>query len=418
MYNTLMRKYIFFFIFLSTIVNAANWLMIQGTEKKQGHHPWGFLQIKQEHNYGKTKKVSGKNKTPFSYIRPTLQEQSELLLNRLRIGIRGGFDEENNINYFVLTEIAQNGVNNPLGYATPTYIVDASLTFKYLPIYIRVGKFKYAGSEEGNMARFTSPFINFSTVGNQLMLERFVGDAGVPTQGVGAYRDTGVQLFQSYEISAGKSISLSYMLGNGSGTANKNVNDNKFTNYGYISFEDVLGKGKGYKLESYKLYAWAQSGKRLYQDDFYDRTRYGAGATYFNKGLRVEAEYMAGMGMIVNGVKDNNSVQDQEDWAYKMADSKDNKANGFYILSTYSLFEPLELLVKYDVYNRMTNDDASYRKFESLTTGFSYIFEKYNRIDVNYAFNSIDAPYNASAQKLLSSTVGDLFSVQLTWVIK
>ena len=59
----------------------------------------------------------------------------------------------------------------------------------------------------------------------------------------------------------------------------------------------------------------------------------------------------------------------------------------------------------------MTNDNALYRIFETTTTGFSYIFKDYNRIDVNYAINSIDAPYDDAANSLLDSTVGNILSI-------
>ena len=406
-------------LLISQQLSAANWLQIQGTEKAAGDHLWGFIQVKQEHNYGDIVINNGINKTPFSYIKPSLQEQSELQLSRLRIGLRGSLNDTNSINYFLLSEIAQNGVNDPLGYSQPTYITDASLTFKQLPIYIRVGKFKYAGSEEGQMARFTSPFINFSTVSDLLMLERFVEDyISEPSQGVGAYRDSGVQFFQTLSLPNHSELTLSYMLGNGSGTANKNINKNHYTHYGYLSYEQTLGSGKGYKKESFKIYAWLQQGSRILREDFYDRNRYGIGFTYYKDLLRVESEYMFGNGMIFNGSKDINSNPDENEWAYEMRPDSKNKADGYYILSTYKLFKHLEILGRYDEYNRLTNDDLSYRKFKVFTTGFSVPYKKYNRIDFNYAFRSIEAPKNSVADALLKKSVGNLLSVQLTLLFK
>ena len=414
-----MNIFLFIFVICLSTLNAANWLIIQGTEKKPGTHPWGFIQVKVENNEGNTLIKNGINKTPFSYIRPTLQNQAELQLSRLRLGIRGSFDDANNVNYFVLTELAQNGVNNPLGTYTPTYLTDASITLKYLPIYIRAGKFKYAGSEEGNMARFTSPFINFTSVSNQLMLERFVESrAGKPTQGVGAYRDTGIQLFKTFNLDDDSELSFAYMLGNGSGTQNYNVNANNFTHYGFVSYEGILGGGKGYRQESYKLYAWFQSGKRLFENELYDRERYGLGMTYFYNDLRVEAEYMAGSGMVVGGVKDRDTNAGNSDWVYSMNPEFKNKAEGFYVASTYRLFEPFEVLARYDQYNRLTNSDVLYRKFETITTGVSYIFSNYNRVDINYAFDTIAAPKNSAADAFLDTTVGNLLSIQLTMVFK
>ena len=408
---------------LVTSVNAADWLTLQGTQKKAGHNLWGFFQVKAENNEGKVLIKNGINKTPFSYIKPNLENQSQVQLGRLRIGLRGSLDKENMINYFFLTEFAQNGVNNPLGYYNPTYLTDASITLKYLPMNVRVGKFKYAGSEEGLMTRFASPFINFTSVSNQLMLERFVeNELSKPTQGVGAYRDSGVQLFKTFKLSELDRLSLSYMLGNGSGSANENVNQHNYTQYAYISYEKVLGKGKGYKEETFKLYGWYQNGKRSLNvagvDELYDRERYGLGMTYFYNNLRVEAEYMSGSGMIVNGVKDVNSVATQESWVYAMSPSSDNRADGYYIASTYAVLEPLEILARYDVYDRLTNDASLYRKFETITMGFSYKFQNYDRIDINYDVNSIKAPSNSVADELLTKTVGNLLSLQFTMVFK
>ncbi len=419
-----MRVLLLFFI-LVPFVSAANWLMIQGTEKKVGHTPWGFAQLRYENNDGEEfVGVDGKNKTPFSYIKPDLENQSKLQIARVRLGLRGALDEDNKINYFLLTEFAQNGVNNPLGYSQDTYLVDSSITFKHLPIYMRFGLFKYAGSEEGNMARFVSPFINFSTVGNQLMLERFVKNDGlsVPTQGVGAYRDSGVQLFQTYNIDNKTSLTFSYMLGNGTGLEFERVNGKHYTNYFYTSFEHILGEGKGYHQESIKAYSWLQDGKRELlvngSNETFDRDRYGLGITYFLNGLRLEAEWMKGKGMIVNGVKDTNTNSSSETWMYVMNPDKKNEADGYYILSTYELFDSFELLARYDRYNRMTNSDIAHRVFKTITTGISYRFKNYNRLDVNYAINTMEAPHNSAADDFLDKTVGNLLSIQLTLVFK
>ncbi|QSZ42054.1 hypothetical protein GJV85_08000 [Sulfurimonas aquatica] len=416
-----MNRTFFIAILLTCYVNAADWLMLQGTQKRLGHTPWGFVQIRGEHNTGKEVIKNGINKTPFSFIKPNLEQQTEVQIARARVGLRGSLDEENKINYFILTEFAENGVNNPLGHHRDTYLTDASITFKHLPIFIRVGKFKYAGSEEGFMARFVSPFINFTTSSDQLLLERFVDNRlSAPTQGVGAYRDSGIQLFKTLEITEHSTLSLSYMIGNGSGMQNYNINANNFTHYGYIAYENILGKGKAYRQESLKFYTWLQDGKRKLninnKDELYDRLRYGVGLTYFNHGLHIESEYVAGRGMIFNGAKDIDSSAVNEFWVYAMNPEFENRADGYHIASTYAIFEPFEAVARYDVYNRMINSDSEYRKFESFTSGFSYRFKNYDRIDFNYAINSIKAVDNSAADDLLKSSVGNLFSIQLTMV--
>lgn len=411
---------------------AANWLMIQGTQEKVTHTPWGFAQVRAEHNEGDILIKEGINKTPFSYLRPNLSEQEGAQVARLRLGLRGSVTQDNNINYFLLTEFGQNGITQPLEYYQQNYLTDASLTLRYLPVYIRIGKFKYAGSEEGNMARFVSPFIHFSTVGDQLMLERFIDTTptntvlsgnylGKPAQGVGAYRDSGIQLFQTLSIDDKNSVTLSYMLGNGSGIANSNQNDGHFTHYAYLSYSTLLGGGKGYHQEAFKLYAWYQNGKRrLYANggsQLYDRIRYGTGITYFSEGLRLEAEYMKGRGMILSGAKDVDVNPEVNQWEYTIQADDTNEADGYYLLSTYELFEKFDVLGRYDVYNRLTNATVNLREFKTLTAGVSYRFNSKNRLDFNYAFNSIRAPHNKNADKVLDA-VGNLISIQYTIVIK
>lgn len=396
--------------------------MLQGLEKNPEHKLWGFFQLRGQQNYSTVFIENGINKTAFSYIKPTLEDQQSIQLARFRIGLRGSLNDDNKINYFLLSEFGENGITKPINYTQNNYLTDASLTIRYLPINIRIGKFKYAGSEEGLMARFTSPFIHFTTLSDQLMLERFIDTyISKPIQGVGAYRDSGIQLFKAYPMSKSSSITLSYMLGNGSGLAHKNINNNQFTHYGYVAYEDILGKGKGYRQESYKLYGWYQEGKRkLYSNgvaELYNRLRYGIGGTYFHNKLRIEAEYMKGKGMIFTGAKDLDSSIQKEIWNYEIKADIDNQADGYYVSSTYEPINKFEIIARYDEYNRMTNNSSAYREFKTFTTGCSYRFKGYDRLDINYAFNSIEAPHNKTANEILKS-VGNLLSVQYTMVIK
>lgn len=428
-----MKSFLLLFSFSVSLL-AANWVMLQGTESKVGNNPWGFAQVRAEHNEGTIfVGTDGKNKTPFSYIRPNLREQEAAGVARFRLGLRGSLTDDNNINYFLLTEFGTNGITQPLDSYQNNHVTDASITLRYLPVYIRIGKFKYAGSEEGNMARFVSPFIHFSTVGDQLMLERYidtsktdvvVGSAyqGKPSQGVGAYRDSGIQLFQSLDIDATNRVTLAYMLGNGSGLSHSNENDGYFTHYAYLSYEAILGGGKGYFQEAFKVYGWYQSGKRLLyangSSELYDRVRYGAGITYFANGFRLGAEYLKGQGMIVSGAKDINSDPSTNQWEYMIQTAKDSEADGYYILSTYELLEQFDIIGRYDVYHRMTNSEALLREFQTLSTGVSYRFNSKNRLDFNYLFNSIRAPHNSRADRLLKENVGNLISLQYTIVVK
>ena len=421
-----MIKFILLLLSVS-YVYSANWLMIQGTQKANSkeHHLWGFTQLKYTHNQGDIFEANGINKTPFSLVKPDLEKQETLMLSRLRFGLRGRLDDENKINYFILTEFGKNGITDPLGYRQESYLTDLSVTLRYLPVNIRIGQFKYPGSEEGWMAKFVSPFIQFTTLSDQLMLERFISVSSVnnttylgePAHSVGAYRDSGIELFQQISLGGDAAFSYAYMLGLGAGLQMENVNDSHPTHYLYMAYEKILGDIKGYNTESFKLFGWYQNGKRKLLDAMYDRIRYGIGFTYFDGLLRVESEYMWGKGMIFSGAKDIDPTPSNDLWQFQIEADDKNKADGYYIAAMYNVTPKIEAIARYDEYNRMTNVDLKERIFKNTTVGFSYKIKGPNRIDFNYTFAKAYAPHNSAAQSILDNS-GDIARVQLTWVYK
>lgn len=421
-----MMKLIFVLLSVS-YVYSANWLMIQGTQKAatKDHNLWGFAQLRYTNNGGDIYEVKGFNKTPFSLNTPDLQRQETFNLSRLRVGLRGRFDDKNKINYFILTEFGENGVTNPIGYSQHSYLTDLSVTFRYLPVNIRVGQYKYPGSEEGFMARFASPFIQFTTLSSQLMLERYISPTsvngtkylGVPSHSVGAYRDSGIQLFQEINLDKTNSISYAYMYGLGAGMQMDNVNGTHPTHYLYMAYEKILGDLKGYNTESLKLYGWYQRGKRKLLEELYDRTRYGIGLTYYDGLLRVESEYIWGRGMIFTGAKDTSSIPSNNVWQYEIEADENNKADGYYLSTTYKVKTNIEAIARYDEYRRMQNISAKERVIKNTTIGLSYKFKGVNRIDLNYTFSKAYAPHNSTAQSILNNA-GDIARIQLTWVYR
>jgi hypothetical protein len=289
-----------------------------------------------------------------------------------------------------------------------------------LPLYIKAGKFKYPGSEEGMMGLFASPFINITTVGDQLLLERFVdGVLSKPSQGVGGYRDSGVQIFQNFEVAKDAGVTFAYMYGNGSGTAHKNINRGEATHYGFLSYENILGAGEGYGVQSLKLYAWLQKGKRYLamQDGLYNRERSGLGVTYNYDGIRIEGEYVEGRGMIGNGVRDISNDPDINEWMFQTSSSDEARASGYYLATVYSLMPKIDLVARYDRYDRMNNNKNLYRVFQTYTTGASYKFDKSKRIDLNYDIIDISAPYNSAVRNILNAA-GNQLSIQFTIVLR
>ena len=423
---------------LSIGLNAADWLSIAGTEptmvKKDGkkvvnhnNKPkfWGFLQVGYQNNYGDILIKGGNNKTPFSMMKPNLDSQSGFEVNRARLAVRGMVDKANTIDYFFMTEFGEDGITSPAGHRTGNYLTDASITYRGIPhLNVRLGQFKYPGSEEGMRAVFASEYRNFTTATNELLLERFLPNnatrtpgtdiyTAAPTQSVGAFRDRGVELFDTEHINKKVSVSVAGMVGNGTGLSSSNASGD-LTYYGYLASEYSFGKGKGYFTQSLKGYVWYQRGKRQLNNTKYKRTRYGIGVDYFKSELRVDAEYIKAKGMIFNGVKDTSADAYTTNWETQILANYSNESDGYYLSTQYYVIpKKVELLARYDYLDRLSNNAGLERQFTTTTLGMSYHFKGPNRIDVNYAFKDAKAPGNANAQKVLDN-MGNLLSIQGT----
>jgi len=442
----------------SSYVDAADWLSLQGVQPdkvapkgvyvpyaRKTPKVWGFIQTNYKQDLGDVQiSPSGVNQTPFSLLNPDLEDQSGFNVFRARVALRGMADDENLVDYFFMTEFGNNAVNNLVGHReVATYFTDASVTLKHIPYAkLRMGMFKTPGSEEGLQAVFVSPYVEFTTMTNQQLLERQVTHVGaadpVPAKGgaaasnthytstsieqpIAAFRDTGLQVFDTIPLSETWSASYAYMYGNGNGISMKTSNKQE-THYGYLAIEDNYNEVRGYYHESMKFYGWIQDGKRtLLSNDGTsttevnaNRQRYGLGMTYYSQGLRFEAEYMKAKGMIFTGAKDKNPDPLLEDWQFQYAVGDNNTADGGYINLQYEIFpKKFEVFGRYDIMDRLPDDAKAQRKFKTATLGASYRFMGATRLDFNYAFRDASAPGNANAQKVLDN-LGDRVSIQLT----
>ncbi|MDF1878909.1 hypothetical protein JHD46_04565 [Sulfurimonas sp. SAG-AH-194-C20] len=445
-------------------VNAADWLALQGYQpefvapkgvkvpyRSKTPKVWGFIQANYKKDYGKvaigqTGGATGKNLTPFSLLNPDLKAQEGFNLFRARVALRGMADNENLINYFFMTEFGNNGINNLAGDRTvATYFSDASVTLKHIPgAKIRVGMFKTPGSEEGLAAVFVAPYIEFTQMAFQQLLERQITDVGVAQTGaaaggassvhytgkadkpIAAFRDVGAQVFDTLPIADTWDISYAYMYGNGAGISLNSGNTNA-THYGYLSFEKTFDhKGRGYYTNALKFFVWGQTGTRRLlsnadnntstnvEEVNNERNRYGLGFSYHKSGLRVEAEYTIAEGMIYTGAKDQNADPLQEDWQFQFAAGKENKADGGYLNIQYEVVDKkVEIFGRYDYLNRLTNDVKGRRDFQTLTLGASYRFKGATRIDLNYLIREAKAPGNTTAQGVLDN-MGNRLALQVT----
>lgn len=437
----------------STTTVAADWLTLQGTEPPSTAgraKVWGFIQGQYQQDFSSAN--ASNQYVPAKLIGPNLTSQQMFNVNRARIGVRGnGVPIDSKLNYFLLLEAGNNGITAGDGYVKAT---DASVTSTHIPfLKIRVGLFKYPGSEEGLQALHVFDYINFTTVSNQLMLERFPNDdnytknvngtanteaqlLGTAPSGfekpVGAFRDIGVQVFDTIKYNDWEA-SYAAMIGNGNGLNLGDNNGNK-TFYGYLSTEKVFA-GKGARRQGVKFFAWYQKGLRAYDTNFantttsasdgtlvynssnaqtythYNRERFGAGFKYLKNGYRLTAEYLKGKGMIFLGPHKESFDMNVPSGT---GNGLEGEANGWYVDGGWRIFDTkFEIDARYDVYNRLTGDTLEVN-FSTITLGAQYFMNKKTRLAVNYAIRNAKSANNVAALENNLSGIGGRAGVQIT----
>lgn len=425
----------------SQTASAANWLMLQGTEDP-GQAPrakvWGFVQFQYQkdfsdecvHNPPTNNCGGGSGYIPAKLVGPNLDSQEAFNVNRARLGVRGtGFPLDSKVNYFLLAEFGNNAITHG---SDSKILSDASITLNHIPgARIRLGLFKTPGFEEGLQAIHVFDYVNFTSVGNQLMLERHPTEGDVNqgatqtpnadmnqyARSVGAFRDVGIQVFDSFGDDKGE-FSYAVMYGNGNGLNYSDNDDNKDL-YGYLSYEWIYG-GKGPRREGLKIFAWTQDGKRTninIANKFaeQDRTRSGVGIKYLKKPFRVTAEYLTGEGMIFQGQHRPGNGPNS------VAGIFNNKeADGYYVdFGWYIPGSDWELDLRYDSYTRGENHPANTNannesNFDTITIGAQWHINKKTRLNIDYAdrdFSSDNPVVNANLEG-----VKGRFAVQLTHI--
>lgn len=405
---------------------AANWLMLQGTEPESSvprAKVWGFVQAQYQQDNSDAN--SDDEYIPPKLIGPNLSSQEQFNVNRARIGVRGtGFPLDGKTNYFLLTEFGNNGITAPGD--RNARVTDASITFNQIPhARIRVGLFKTPGAEEGLQAIHVFDYINFTTVTNQLLLERFPNREYTPNnppvslpgpeqlggfeKSVGAFRDVGVQVFDTI-VRDDWEHSYALMVGNGNGL-NFGDNDDNLDSYLYWSSELIYG-GKGPRRQGLKLFAWNQSGKRqldntndaTHNPTEFDRDRSGFGVKYLKDQFRVSAEFMNGDGMIFVGpdkpsfyINDGAGPVTQD-----VGNGATGEADGYYIEGGWYIpGTKWEIDLRYDEYNRLTGDTefaagpnagkSFEMEFKTFTIGAQYHINKKTRLNMEIADRTAEA---------------------------
>jgi hypothetical protein len=433
--------------------HAANWLMLQGTEPDSAAaraRVWGFVQAQYQDDNSDANSSDGY--IPPKLIGPDLSSQEQFNVNRARIGVRGtGFPLDGKTNYFILAEFGNNGITAPGD--TSASLTDASITFNQIPgARIRVGLFKTPGAEEGLQAIHVFDYINFTTVTNQLLLERFPNDSYTPNnppitlpsgsslggfdESVGAFRDVGVQVFDTI-IKDDWEHTYALMVGNGNGL-NFGDDDDHLDTYLYWASEKVFA-GKGPRRQGMKFFAWSQKGERVLDNTndatpnptSFDRDRSGFGVKYLKDQYRFSAEYMMGDGMIFVGPdKPSFYINDAAGpVAQDVGNGAEGEADGWYIEGGWYIPDTKwEVDVRYDVYNRLTDDNefsagpntgkSFEMEFTTLTLGAQYHINRKTRLNFEVAnrdYEAIDFDSDAGPNDNLDG-VDKRYAIQLTHI--
>ena len=330
-------------------------------------------------------------------------------------------------------------------------LTDASVTLNYVKgARVRAGLFKYPGAEEGLQGIQTMDYIDFSEATNGLLLERFPNHAyaaNLPAATlariqsgtgslngfnapVGAFRDVGIQVFDTFDMGKDWGLSYAAMVGQGNGIEFDNI-DGKYDTYLYLSTEKSLG-GTGPKANGLKFFAWNQSGERLLDNTpcaaatcvaadanpkFYKRDRSGLGVKYMDKPYRITAEYITANGMIFEGPDKPSFYFAAPANATGANNGADAKANGWYLDGGW--FVPnsrWELDARYDTTDFNTGRIDEH-KFSKWTLGTQYHFNPMTRVTLNYEIRDFkctaSTPQCTNANLNLSG-VGNKLGVQLT----
>ncbi len=394
---------------------GVNWVMLQGTEPDTAPaiKPFGFIGIDYQSTAGSTIPAGPWKNQPLimNEIGPQFEDSDAVQVSHLRLGLRGRL-LDGKLNYWVSPLAGYNPISSQ---GTPNVkFTEVSLTFNLIPhARVRVGQFMYAGSEEGLTPVVQRDYINVSQVSQQITNETYfdsdgapMNDANDPTGPTSGWRDTGIQLFDSfktgdwehtYALMAGTGTGLAIYNGMGTGRPDWHL---------YWSSEWVFG-GMGHTREGWKLTGWYQDGNReirvgtAQREETFDRTRYGIGTTFRKGPWRAEAEWIGAEGMIYNGT-DSMAIPGS---IGKMGNKTviasynvlpDDEADGWYLDGGYSFLDKWEARIRYDRLNRGTASAEAERRFDTLTLGLTWRVHKQVRVMVDYQFRDVDAPRLAS----------------------
>lgn len=452
-------------LFFCIEANAADWIMIQGTEpEKVSHRYFGAMALSYSNYFG-CEPFSGMAKPNGTAtgdltagpglnngyyanncrVGPDLNNDNEgYNLDALVVGMRGNF-VPGKVNYFITANLGNNAATHkPLNTSRERIIslTDASLTFNYIPaMRLRIGLFKKPGPEELTESIKTKDFIYMTDFVRRNQIERFVEGSAKGTQpilgqgysgSIAKYaddadigRDWGIQFFNSFKNGKWKHT-YAAMLANGNGIHQNDNNSEKDINLFFASEYDLPG-GKGPKKHGVKLYAYHQQGIRNYivdnlntKSEDFERIRYGVGIQALGRFFgesghkhRFGMDLMFAEGMILQSA--TGSCTDCPYGGYlQIASEKENKAKGVTMEYGYYLNKKWQFDVRYSrnnlLYETVNNNywsESDERIITEIALGISYHFSPKTRLIVNYVFRNSEAPNDVTPTDTTAAAINN-----------
>ena len=324
-------------------------------------------------------------------------------------------------------------LRNERGYYDDLYIrpIDASVTVNAFPQgRLRLGLFRQPLGDEAASPR--QRFIWRTHVTQQMVQERYFrsdgsvnGDPNLDLGPVSGFRDIGVQLFDAFQTGAWEHT-YALMLGLGTGI-DPTLPQTGIDTYLYWSSERIFGR-TGRNRDGLKLYAWGQFGTRSLQvgplqtTQEFDRRRAGIGASLRNGRWSLSSEWIVARGMIYHGPDGGTIPGRLSNDGTLVAGYNvlpDSESDGGYVDLGYRPIEPLELMIRYDVLNRGTDDPNTTVRFQGLSLGGIYRITPALQVMAGYQLRDYSAPRlsaDSTTNRLLDG-VDNRFGIRLLYQV-
>lgn len=392
---------------------GADWPRLQGTEVAGADapavRPWGFVQTLGEGiAFGRrTPTLENPALAAFEGERPLFNRVGSgdaawgLSIRRARLGLRGAMPRtEGRVAYMLAAELGTNALTRQF----PVQLTDASITLSYVPgAHLRFGQFKLPTGEEAlEMNPVAAEFVDFTEATRQLLLESRVQD-GVVLGGVSAFRDVGVQAFDSFPVGEGE-LGYAVMLSNGR-MGGFDLDDAKDVTARVAWSPWVWGERTAARRDELGMYAFWQQGSREVDGERAPRVRRGAGVKVEKDGWRARAEVLEGFGSIDLGATPpfpgqpvRVAARGQAVGGHAMVHHRKEHVGGS---------------LRYDTLWRGTGTPSDARLFQTVTVDAQAVITPSTRVMVDYAFRWLSAPDGSEDARALAATLGDRVSVQV-----